>query len=77
MKKKSRAAVEPTLILTVTQYGVSKITIPYRTLAEEKAGRDLQARCASIIHLLSRAARGISVPTASLPIELPETPTNA
>jgi hypothetical protein len=76
MKTNSKS-VEPTLILTVTQYGVSKITIPYRTQAEEKAGRELQARCASIIHLLSRAARGISVPAASLPIKLPETTVNA
>jgi hypothetical protein len=71
MKTQNKAAAQPTLILTVTQHGVSKITIPYRTLAEEAAGRKLQERCSAIIQLLSQVARGITVPTPSLPIELP------
>jgi hypothetical protein len=64
---------EPELIIHMTQSGVTKTRIRFTTLAEEQAGRELQARCASIIALLSRAARGAKVPApAGLPIELPQ-----
>ena len=76
MKTKSKP-VEPTVVITLTKFGVSKTTILYRNQAEEKAGLELQARCASIIHLLSRAASGAVVQTPALPIELPGTPVNA
>jgi hypothetical protein len=49
---------QPLLIVYVTSAGVVKVKIPYRNLAEERAGRELEQRCAPIISLLSRAARG-------------------
>jgi hypothetical protein len=65
---------QPLLIIYVTPTGVVKVKIPFRNLSEERAGRELEARCSPIIALLSRAARGVSVPTPNSPIELPEAP---
>ena len=49
---------QPLLIIYVTPAGVAKVKIPFRNLSEERAGRELEARCSPIIALLSRAARG-------------------
>lgn len=70
-------AIDPVLIITVTQFGVSDTKILYRTLAEEKAGRELQAKCSTIISLLSEVARSsnpIESLTSKLPIDLDQTP---
>lgn len=55
---KKKKPLEPTLHIEVTKYGVSKIKIAYRTLAEEEAARLLQQKCAVVISLLSEVARG-------------------
>lgn len=74
MSKQSKIA-EPTVLITLTRFGVSKITIPYRTLAEEAAGQALQQKCSAIIDLLSKVARGAAQPieplASKLPIALP------
>lgn len=56
MTTKSKEA-RPLLIIYVTPRGVVKTLVPYKTLAQERAGRDLEARCAPIIALLSECAR--------------------
>ena len=53
MAKTPKTAFEPELIITVTPRGVTRIGIPYSNLAEERAGRALQERCATLISLLS------------------------
>lgn len=70
----SRMKIEPELIIHVTRHGVTKVRIPYDDLASERAGRQLEERCAAIIALLSRAASGISVQKPVPLIELPDTP---
>ena len=65
MKAQSKTA-EPTVIITLTRFGVSRITIPYRTLAEEAAGQELQKKCSAIIDLLSKVARGTAQPIEPL-----------
>lgn len=50
--------VEPELIIHVSPRGVSRVRIPFRTLAEEKAGLELQEKCSVIINLLNEVAAG-------------------
>jgi hypothetical protein len=72
----SRKKFEPELIIHVTRFGVVKVRIPYTTLSEEKAGRELQARCSTIISLLSEVARGTAIeskPLIALPDQAPVT----
>ena len=52
-------ALQPELIIHVSPRGVEKIRIPFRTIAEQSAGEELQKRCSSAIMLLSKAARGV------------------
>jgi hypothetical protein len=63
---------EPILVVTVTRAGVASTKVLFRNLAEKDAGRQLEARCSTIIQLLSQVARSVQVPAPSLPIELPE-----
>ena len=65
---------EPILVVSISKAGVIDSKILYRTISEQAAGQKLLERCAPLIALLSRAARGVSVPTPNSPIELPEAP---
>ena len=48
---------EPELIIHVTDRGVTKVRIPFDTLADQRAGEELRRRCAPVIASLSQIAR--------------------
>jgi hypothetical protein len=58
---------QPMLIVYVTSNGVAKVKVPFRSLAEKEAGRQLEARCSTILQLLSQVAKGAAIPTPTLP----------
>lgn len=46
-------------VIEVSDFGVERVRIPYKTLADQSVARELHARCEASIKLLDEVVRGV------------------